>query len=141
MILTTPHLALFRVLLNIHTVEDTEANLVDRLRVTGSLILSLVAIEGQEVVGPIAFSPVRIDSTSGTKAAVGLLGPLGVRPTYQRRGIGLNWCERAWPTCKRQDTASLLSSDTRISIPVSVLFQPKTMGFDGSTMPRRRRSW
>jgi putative acetyltransferase len=66
---------------------DTEANLVDRLRATGSLILALVAIEGQEVVGHIAFSPVRIDSTSGTKAAVGL-GPLGVRPAYQRRGIG-----------------------------------------------------
>ena len=42
-------------------------DLVDRLRAAGSLILSLVAIEDQEVVGHIAFSPVRIDSTSGTK--------------------------------------------------------------------------
>ena len=66
---------------------DPEANLVDRLRATGSLILSLVAIEDHEVVGHIAFSPVRIDSTSGTKGAVGL-GPLGVLPAYQRRGIG-----------------------------------------------------
>jgi putative acetyltransferase len=66
---------------------DTEADLVDRLRTTGSLILSLVAIEGQEVIGHVDFSPVRIDSTSGTKEAVGL-GPLAVRPPYQRRGIG-----------------------------------------------------
>jgi putative acetyltransferase len=66
---------------------DTEADLVDRLRATGSLILSLIAIEDHEVVGHIAFSPVRIDSTFETKAAAGL-GPLGVRPAYQRRGIG-----------------------------------------------------
>ena len=66
---------------------EAEANLVDRLRATGNLILSLVAIENQEVVGHIAFSLVRIDSTAGTKDAVGL-GPLAVLPAFQRRGIG-----------------------------------------------------
>ena len=60
---------------------------MDRLRATGSIILSLVAIEDREVVGHIAFSPVRIDSTAGTKKAIGL-GPLGVLPAYQNRGIG-----------------------------------------------------
>ncbi len=66
---------------------EAEADLVDRLRATGSLILSLVAIEDRELVGHIAFSPVRIDSTAGTKDAIGL-GPLGVLPAYQNRGIG-----------------------------------------------------
>jgi putative acetyltransferase len=65
---------------------DTEADLMDRLRATGSLILSLVAIESQEMVGYIAFSPVRTDSTAGTQAAVGA-GSLGVLPAYQRRDI------------------------------------------------------
>ncbi len=66
---------------------EVEANLVDILRATENLILSLVAIENQVVAGHIAFSLVRIDSTAGTKDAVGL-GPLGVLPAYQNRCIG-----------------------------------------------------
>ncbi len=64
-----------------------EADLVDNLREAEELILSLVALDGDRVVGHIAFSPVTIDSGEGIVDAVGL-APMAVLPEEQRRGIG-----------------------------------------------------
>ncbi len=63
---------------------DDEANLVDALRASGNLTVSLVAVEGNRIVGHIAFSPVTIDSVPGGLG----LAPLAVLPEYQRMGIG-----------------------------------------------------
>ena len=63
----------------------TEASIVDALRAAGALTLSLVAVEDEEVVGQVAFSPVTIDS--GLSGWFGL-GPVAVRPDRQRSGIG-----------------------------------------------------
>ena len=62
-----------------------EAKLVDALRDDSDVIpaLSLVALINQEVVGHVVCSRASIDASP----SVGL-GPLGVLPTYQRRGVG-----------------------------------------------------
>ena len=65
-----------------------EADLVDKLRASNALTLSLVAVKDNEVVGHIAFSPVTIDSDREvTVSSVGL-APMAVLPKYQRTGIG-----------------------------------------------------
>jgi len=66
---------------------DVEADLVDRLRTSGALTVSLVAVDGKEVVGHIAFSPVIIESDEGADDGLGL-GPMAVVPERQREGIG-----------------------------------------------------
>ena len=64
---------------------QTEHLIVNALRADHALAVSLVAeVEGQ-VVGHIAFSPVRI---GGRECAWFILGPIGVLPEHQRRGIG-----------------------------------------------------
>lgn len=62
-----------------------EARIVDALRAAGALTISLVAVEGTQVVGHVAISPVRVD---GGPAGWFGLGPLSVAPERQRRGIG-----------------------------------------------------
>ena len=64
---------------------SAEALLVDRLHARGKLIVSFVAEIGAQIVGHIAFSPVRITSTP-TLRGVGL-GPMAVIPALQRQGI------------------------------------------------------
>jgi putative acetyltransferase len=59
-----------------------EAELVDRLRRDGDLVLSLVAAENDEVVGSVLFSPM-----TAPFRALGM-GPVAVRPERQRAGIG-----------------------------------------------------
>jgi putative acetyltransferase len=64
---------------------QTEARVVDALRAAGALTLSLVATEGDEIVGHVAFSPVTVNG-----AAVDWfgLGPVSVWPARQRSGVG-----------------------------------------------------
>ena len=64
---------------------QTEHLIVDALRDASALALSLVAVEDDEVVGHIAFSPAPIGET-----ATGwlLIWPVAVLPRRQRRGIG-----------------------------------------------------
>jgi putative acetyltransferase len=63
----------------------TEGPIIDALRKDGDLSLSLVAVEGDEIVGHIAFSPVAIE---GVQDGWFGLGPISVAPKLQRRGIG-----------------------------------------------------
>ena len=65
----------------------TEANLVNNLRTSNAMTLSLVAIKNNKIVGYIAFSPVTIESDQTTVNAVGL-APMAVSPELQRSGIG-----------------------------------------------------
>jgi len=65
--------------------DGTEPDIPDRLRASGELTLSLVAIVEDAVVGHAAFSPVKAGSvTSGWYG----LGPISVTPSLQRTGIG-----------------------------------------------------
>jgi len=64
-----------------------EADLVHRLRSAHKLLVSLVAEQGSELVGHIAFSPVTLGPQRLPCAGAGL-GPMGVVPERQRRGVG-----------------------------------------------------
>ncbi len=63
----------------------TEPAIIARLRSANSLTLSLVAETGGQIVGHVAFSPVRIGGLAGRWAG---LGPVSVLPTRQGEGIG-----------------------------------------------------
>ncbi|MGR3592364.1 MAG: GNAT family N-acetyltransferase [Limimaricola soesokkakensis] len=65
--------------------DGTEADALDRLRRDGDLTLSLVALEGDEISGHVAFSPAAIG-----KAREGWfgVGPVSVLPARQGVGIG-----------------------------------------------------
>lgn len=65
----------------------SEADLVDRLRGVAST-LSFVAIESEQVVGHIFFSPVEIERECADGLLVLGLAPIAVLPNYQRKGIG-----------------------------------------------------
>lgn len=62
-----------------------EQHLVDTLRSDGELALSLVAVISDRIVGHIAFSRVTI---AGGSPDWNDLGPVSVRPEFQRKGIG-----------------------------------------------------
>ena len=77
-----------------------EADLVDRLRENCSNILSLVAVQNDQVIGHIYFSPVNI---SGDKIIEGIgLGPMAVLPEFQRRGIGSQLVQAGIEILKRR---------------------------------------
>lgn len=65
--------------------DQTEAKVVDALRAAGVLTLSLVATEGGDVIGHVAFSPVTINGRAGDWYG---LGPVSVWPDRQRAGVG-----------------------------------------------------
>jgi len=65
--------------------DQTEPQMIERLRRAGALTISLVAEEDGRVVGHVAFSPVTL---SGGEAGWYGLGPISVRPDRQKQGIG-----------------------------------------------------
>jgi putative acetyltransferase len=72
----------------VQTAFDTaaEANLVDTLRQHAHPIVSLVAVDEDEVVGHILFSPVTL--APDADGPIAALAPLAVLPSRQRQGIG-----------------------------------------------------
>jgi putative acetyltransferase len=83
-----------------------EAHLVDALRSDGALCCSLVAMLGDQVVGHIASSLVRIEPSSD-KGVAGL-GPLGVLPAHQRHGIGTALMQAIIEASRRDGLAGLV---------------------------------
>jgi putative acetyltransferase len=67
--------------------QENEAIVVDRLRGVDNT-LSFVALESEQIVGHIFFSPVAIDGKCPEELMILGLAPLAVLPQYQRRGIG-----------------------------------------------------
>lgn len=77
---------------------DAEGRLVDALRNQARPLVSLVAEAGGAVVGHVLFSPVHVEGQG-----VGLvwgLAPVGVRPTFQGRGIGRRLIEAGLARCR-----------------------------------------
>jgi len=77
-----------------------EAALVDALRTAADPHISLVATDGDEIVGHIFFSPVSIESGDSPPAAMGL-APMAVLPEYQRRGVGSELVRAGLSECRR----------------------------------------
>lgn len=72
--------------------DGSEPRIIQRLREAGALSLSLVAVEGAQVVGHVALSPVKL--TSGHTGWFGL-GPVSVLPARQGAGIGSSLVRKA----------------------------------------------
>ncbi|HEU5435528.1 MAG TPA: N-acetyltransferase [Telluria sp.] len=80
-----------------------EHRIVERLRERGKLVLSLVSVnESGEVAGHVAFSPVLVDGAD--LGWVGL-GPVGILPEYQRRGLGSELIETGLATLRAAGVA------------------------------------
>jgi putative acetyltransferase len=62
-----------------------EQDLINALREDDALVVSLVAEQGDKIVGHIAFSRVKIDGEAGNWLD---LGPVSVAPALQSQGIG-----------------------------------------------------
>ncbi len=66
---------------------ENESELIEKLRNHSVLTISLVAVQDGEIVGHIAFSPVKVESEHSSFEAI-TLAPIAVLPAYQREGIG-----------------------------------------------------
>jgi len=64
-----------------------EADLIDRLRAEGVILLSLVAECNSQIVGHILFSRMSVETGDGSVAAVAL-APMAVLPSHQRQQVG-----------------------------------------------------
>jgi len=78
----------------------TEHFIINALRASGVLSVSLVAELNEQVVGHVAFSPVVIED--GTTGWYGL-GPLAVKPQLQGQGIGQSLVRTGLATIRLRD--------------------------------------
>lgn len=101
-----------------------EASLVASLRAAGALTLSLVALDGERIVGHVALSPVAVNGITAGQRWLGL-APLAVLPEWQRRGIGADLVQ-----------AALAIAGARQAALVFVLGRPSyydRLGFEAAT--------
>lgn len=77
-----------------------EARLVDALRASGEPLISLVAQDGDELVGHILFSPATLTGNEGDVRIMGL-APMAVLPAHQRSGIGTRLVEQGLKHCQQ----------------------------------------
>lgn len=82
--------------------DQSEPEIIARLRATDALTISLVAIEESAIVGHIAFSPVTID---GADRGWFGLGPMAVEPGRQSEGIGSALVREGLDRLRSQDAA------------------------------------
>ncbi len=80
--------------------QESESELIEKLRNRGVLTISLVALQNGETVGHIAFSLVVIESGLSSFEAIAL-APMAVLPAYQRQGIGRQLVRAGLEECRR----------------------------------------
>ncbi len=78
---------------------DAEAILVESLRESGVPNVSLVYEDGKDIVGHILFTQVDLDGDDSGVRIAGL-GPMGVLPRDQYRGIGSSLVKAGLDECK-----------------------------------------
>lgn len=79
---------------------EQEARLVEGLREAGYARLSLIAVEDGRVVGHVMLSEAEIRTENGRVEALAL-GPVGVLPERQRKGVGSALIREALDRCAR----------------------------------------
>lgn len=79
---------------------ESEADLVDQLRCVASTF-SFVAVEFEQIVGHIFFSPVVITGDCADGLLLLGLAPIAVLPYYQRQGIGSLMIQHGLKECAR----------------------------------------
>jgi putative acetyltransferase len=98
---------IYRVITRAFEGRNEEAELVDTLRSTGDLLLSLVATVDGEIVGHAAFSRLTIDTADGPAGGVAL-APVAVDPNYQGAGVGSQLISTAIEILKGRDERVIL---------------------------------
>lgn len=83
-----------------------EANLVNRIRDSGSKIISLVAEEKSKIVGHILFSPARLEEYVELKLMG--LAPMAVLPEFQNQGIGSMLVQAGLNHCREMDIGAII---------------------------------
>jgi putative acetyltransferase len=87
-----------RAILRAAFLSHAESKLVDALRANGKATISLVAVNGEQVLGYILFSPV---ATTPPSEANGLgFAPVAVHPTMQWQGIGSQLIREGLHACQ-----------------------------------------
>ena len=81
-------------------VQKQEVELIDKLRNRDLVTLSLVAVEADQIVGHILFSPVTVGSEYSSFAAIAL-APMAVLPAHQGKGIGSQLVRVGLKECRR----------------------------------------
>ncbi|MBE9008289.1 N-acetyltransferase [Fortiea sp. LEGE XX443] len=79
---------------------ENEADLVDQLRGVASTF-SFVAVESEQIVGHIFYSPVEIEGECADNLFILGLAPIAVLPDYQRQGIGSLLIQHSLKECDR----------------------------------------
>ena len=79
--------------------QKEEADIIDKLRNRAMVILSLVAVQGDQIVGHILFSPVTVESEHPSFAAI-MLAPMAVLPAHQRKGTGSQLVKVSLEECR-----------------------------------------
>ena len=80
---------------------DAEAILVNRLRTSGAIVVSLVAVKNGEIVGNILFSDLHLETELAVIHAASL-APMAVAPEFQRQGIGSALVRRGLELCRER---------------------------------------
>jgi len=84
---------------------ETEAKLVDALRESASEYISQVAVEDQNVVGHIMFTPVTLEPFEDLRLMG--LAPMAVSPSMQRGGIGSELVKTGLLRCTESDVGAV----------------------------------
>lgn len=77
-----------------------EADLVNAVRSREKNLLSLVAVDGDKVVGHILFSPMTVEGQPENRSVIGL-APLAVLPVHQKQGVGSKLVRAGLEECLR----------------------------------------
>lgn len=86
-----------------------EADLVDRLRADGDVLVSLVAIgTNGRIDGHVLFSRLAIAGAGGTVIDAAALAPMAVRPDCQRRGLGSALVRAGIDACRAKGLAVIV---------------------------------
>lgn len=79
---------------------ENEAVLVDQLRGSAATV-SLVAVQSEQIVGHLFFSPVTVSGQGSSDLVILGLAPVAVLPNYQRQGIGSLLIQRGLEVCNQ----------------------------------------
>jgi putative acetyltransferase len=79
-----------------------EADLVDALRQANAIVLSMVALDGEDIIAHILFTEIVLKQADSQFTGLGL-GPMAVMPSYQRKGIGSRLLQIALDKCRCLD--------------------------------------
>ena len=86
---------------------EAESNLIEVLRNSGILLISLIAEVNGEVIGHILFSPVDLRGNKSNVSIAGL-SPMAVMPKWQRKGMGSMLVKEGLRLCKESGYAAVV---------------------------------